>query len=239
MTLLEVCVDSLSGIQAAVEGGADRIELCSSLEYGGLTPFAGLAKLASSTPIPVRMMVRPRAGDFVFDDYELAIMISDIETARTNKLGVVLGASLPSGALDMRRLEILCQMAGDTPRTLHRCVDLVPDVQEAVEQAIALGFDTILTSGRQLSAEAGIEDIAKMHEAAKGRITIMPGSGVSSLNARRILNRVPVSVVHASCSERAPAEDTEGAKRLGFVSPNRRVTSRDKVLELRAVLSAH
>jgi copper homeostasis protein len=239
MTLLEVCVDTAEGLAAAIVGGADRVELCSVLELGGLTPYAGLMALAGRAPVPVRAMIRPRAGDFVFTAGDLEAMLGDIEAARQAGLsGVVLGASLPNGRLDIEKLERLVDEAGEMQKTLHRAIDLVPDIAEAVEQAIALGFDTILTSGRAPSALEGIADLELAHNVADGRITIMAGAGVNAATAPHILGRVPLAAVHGSCSETVPP-DSDVAQRLGFVSPKRRATSPDKVAALKAALVVH
>ncbi|MEQ9635703.1 MAG: copper homeostasis protein CutC [Devosia marina] len=239
MTLLEVCVDTAEGLAAAIVGGADRVELCSVLELGGLTPYAGLMALAGRAPVPVRAMIRPRAGDFVFTAGDLEAMLGDIEAARQAGLsGVVLGASLPNGRLDIEKLERLVDEAGEMQKTLHRAIDLVPDIAEAVEQAIALGFDTILTSGRAPSALEGIADLELAHNVADGRITIMAGAGVNAATAPHILGRVPLAAVHGSCSETVPP-DSDVAQRLGFVSLKRRATSPDKVAALKAALVVH
>jgi copper homeostasis protein len=237
MTLLEICVDDADGLVAAIDGGADRVELCSVLELGGLTPMPGLMALAAQAPVPVRAMIRPRGGDFVFGPRDLDAMLGDIEAVRQAGLeGVVLGASLPDGRLDMAMLERLVDEAGEMPKTLHRAFDLVPDLAEAVEQAVALGFDTILTSGRARTAPEGISDLALAHELADGRITIMAGSGVTAETAPAILAAAPLRALHGACGEPA-ASDSAPAQRLGFVSPTRRKTSRDRVAALRAALS--
>lgn len=236
MTQLEICVDDAAGLAAALAGGADRIELCSVLELGGLTPQPGLMALAARAPVPVRAMIRPRGGDFVFSAADRDAMLADIEAVRQAGLaGVVLGASLPDGRLDVELLERLVDEAGEMQKTLHRAFDLVPDLAEAIDQAIELGFDTILTSGRARTALEGVEDLALAHELADGRITILAGSGVSAETAPLILNHVKLTALHGACGE--PADpDSLPAQRLGFVSPTRRVTSRDKVAALKAVL---
>ena len=237
MTLLEICVDDADGLAAAIEGGADRVELCSVLELGGLTPMPGLMGLAAQVPVPVRAMIRPRGGDFVFGPRDLDAMLGDIEAARQAGLeGVVLGASLPDGRLDMAMLERLVDEAGEMPKTLHRAFDLVPDLGEAIEQAVALGFDTILTSGRARTAPEGIADLALAHQLADGRVTIMAGSGVTAETAPAILAAAPLAALHGACGEPVPA-DSAPAQRLGFVSPTRRKTSRDRVAALKAVIS--
>jgi copper homeostasis protein len=236
MTLLEICVDDAGGLAAALSGGADRIELCSVLELGGLTPMPGLMALAARAPVPVRAMIRPRGGDFVFTPADLDAMLGDIDAARQAGLeGVVLGASLPDGRLDLDILERLVDEAGEMPRTLHRAFDLVPDLVEAIEQAVALGFDTILTAGRARTAAEGVEDLARAHRLADGRITIMAGSGITAETVRRVLDAAPLPAVHGACGDPA-APDSAPAARLGFVSPTRRQTSRDRVAALKAVL---
>jgi len=238
MTLLEICVDDAAGLEAAIEGGADRVELCSVLELGGLTPTPGLIALASHANVPVRVMIRPRPGDFVFSESDLAAMLADIEAVRQAGLeGVVLGASRPDGRLDLETLDILAKAAAGLKRTLHRAIDLVPDMAEAVEQAIALGFDTILTAGRARTAPQGIDQLALAHRIAAGRIAIMAGSGIDAGTAPALLARVPLPALHASCGIAAPPASPP-AIRLGFDSASRRATSREKVAALKAALSA-
>jgi len=238
MTLLEICVDDAAGLEAAIAGGADRVELCSVLELGGLTPTPGLIALASHANVPVRAMIRPRPGDFVFSESDIETMRADIAYVRSAGLeGVVLGASLPDGRLDLYVLRILAAEASGLRRTLHRAIDLVPDMAEAVEQAIALGFDTILTSGNAHTAPDGIAQLALAHRIAAGRITIMAGSGINAETARPLLDQVPLTVLHASCGEQADPASAP-AMRLGFDSTGRRATSVSKVAALKAVLVA-
>ena len=155
--LLEVCVEDIAGLKAAVEGGGDRIELCSALPLGGLTPSAGLMAAAARMPVPAYAIIRPRAGGFVYSADELDIMKRDIDATRTLGLaGVVLGASLPDGRLDVDTLSALTAHAEGLGKTLHRAFDLVPDVEEAVDVAISLGFEHILTSGGAKTAAEGL-----------------------------------------------------------------------------------
>lgn len=146
--ILEICVDDVAGLEAAVRGGADRIELCAALSGGGVTPSAGFMHRAAAYALPVSVMIRPRAGDFVFTRDEADVMKRDIDAARAAGLsGVVLGASLGDGSLDIPLLEELCRHADGLDMTLHRAIDVVPNMDEALEAAIALGFPRILTSG--------------------------------------------------------------------------------------------
>ncbi len=236
MTLLEICVDTAAGLRTASASGADRIELCSALELGGLTPTAGLMALAAEMGISARVMIRPRAGDFVFTPDDLDMMRCDIEAVRRLGLeGVVLGANRQDGSLDLDMLGELVKASGGLRKTLHRAFDLVPDIAEAVEAAVALGFDTILTSGRAASAPAGLDDLVLAQKIAAGRITIMAGAGISPGNVGTILAAAPLGAIHGSCS--GPAEpDSLAADRLGFVSPGRRKTDPARVTALKAAI---
>lgn len=233
--LLEVCVADAESLDAAVEGGADRIELCSALELGGLTPSPGLMRHAASAPVPVYAMIRPRSGDFVFDQREAGIMLADIEAVREAGLaGVVLGASLPDGRLDTRLLAELMASSTGLGRTLHRAFDLVPDLAEAVDTAIDLGFERVLTSGRAPTAAEGLEDLARTHALAAGRIGVMPGSGIRPAMISALAGALPLTQVHASCA--VPHPQQERAVRFGFTPPNRRMTTADEVRALRKAL---
>lgn len=236
MTLLEVCVDTAAGLRAAHAGGADRIELCAALELGGTTPTAGLMALAAEMGVTARVMIRPRAGDFVFNADDMDMMRADIAAAANLGLeGVVLGANRPDGSLDLDMLRTLVAESQGLRKTLHRAFDLVPDIAEAVEQAVALGFDTILTSGRAASAPAGLDDLILTQSVAAGRITIMAGAGISADNVGAILAAVPVGAIHGSCS--TPVEgDSDPARRLGFVSPGRRRTDAKRVATLKTAM---
>ncbi|ASY71165.1 copper homeostasis protein CutC [Sinorhizobium fredii] len=236
--LLEVCVDDAEGLAAAVEGGADRIELCSALAVGGLTPSAGLMALAGRAPVPAYAMIRPRPGDFVFNVDELDIMRRDIDAARAAGLaGVVLGASLADGRLDAQVLGELIGQAAGLGRTLHRAFDLVPDFAEAIENAAELGFERILTSGGAKTAPEAVDMLARLVELADGRLSILPGSGVTVHTIGQILPKLRVTEVHSSCSIREPANDAKVVE-MGFAPPERRRTDAATVSALKARLGA-
>jgi copper homeostasis protein len=197
--LVEICVDDVAGIRAALKGGADRIELCSALDLGGLTPSAGLMRHAVATGLPVMAMIRPRAGDFVWSPDEIAVMQADIETARAAGVaGVVLGASRPDGRLDADVLGLLIGRAAGMVTTLHRCFDLTPDPVEALETAVDLGFRRILTSGQAQVANEGAGLLAALMGRAAGRIIIMPGAGIRAETVDG-LRHLPLGEIHASC----------------------------------------
>ncbi|NWK96393.1 copper homeostasis protein CutC [Sphingobium lactosutens] len=233
MILVEVCIDTAAGLAAALEGGADRIELCSALALGGLTPSAGLMALAAQAPIPVRAMIRPRSGHFRFDPAECDAMLRDIDAVRNAGLeGIVIGATSLSGDLDLMLLERLAAHARGMAITLHRVVDLLPDPVDAVDAAIALGVSTILTSGGAAKAIDGIERIAAMQERAGGRVEILAGGGITADNAPVILAATGIGSVHASCS--LPAAPASGRLlELGFETAGRRETDRGLVAALR------
>jgi copper homeostasis protein len=235
--LLEVCVDDIAGLDAAIDGGADRIELCSALAHGGLTPSAGLMSAAQRSPIPCYAMIRPRAGDFVYTAREIDIMTNDIYFAASAGLaGVVFGASLADGRLDTQALITLSNAVGNMPRSLHRAFDLVPDMAEAIELAIDCGFERILTSGRKPSAAEGVDDLAAAAKIANGRISIMPGAGVNLATINAILDAVPAREVHSSCSSHAEVSD-RAIVALGFSEATVRKTDVGLVRALKSRLA--
>jgi len=235
---LEVCVADPDSLQAAITGGAQRIELCAALELGGLTPSPGLMRMASSAPVPVYVLIRPRSGDFVFSPADIDVMLADIEAVRGHGLaGVVLGASHPDGTLAEEVLARLSEAAGSLGRTLHRAIDLTPDVARAMEIAVELGFERVLSSGGEPSALDGIGRLRAMCEVAQGRLSVMAGSGVTPADVRKLLKAVPVDEVHSSCASPQVMQGSD-AIRLGFAEPTRRRTDAAVVAALREALTA-
>jgi copper homeostasis protein len=228
--LLEVCVDSPAGLLAAVGSGAGRIELCAALALSGLTPSPGLMALAARQPCPSFAMIRPRPGDFVYSPAEVDVMRADIDAARGAGLaGVVLGASRPSGELDEEVLSRLVEHAAGLGLTLHRAFDLVPDFKIALERAVALGLQRVLTSGGEPTAVLGGARIADLVVQARGRIAIMAGSGLDAGNVADLVRRTGVREVHASCGAPPPSPGSERAQALGFVSSQLRDTRAESV----------
>lgn len=236
--LLEVCVDDAEGLNAAIKGGADRIELCAALAIGGLTPSIGLMQLSAKAPIPIMVMIRPRAGSFVWTEDELQIMEAEIAATRALGLaGVVIGANLPDGRLDRPALQRLVKAADGLEIALHRSIDLTPDAAEGVQIAIELGINRILSSGGALKAVSGLDRLAEMQSAAKNKITIMPGSGVNMGTFAEIAAALPdLTEIHASCS--APVNADEILQNFGFAVPGATRTTAAKVAELREALKA-
>jgi copper homeostasis protein len=231
--LLEVCVEDAAGLGAALRGGAGRIELCSALALGGLTPSPGLMQAAQNAGRPVMAMIRPRAGDFIWSSEDLRQMRGDIAAARAAGLaGVVLGASRPDGRLDEWLLSTLIAEAQGMDLTLHRCFDLTPDKSAALEMAVQLGFSRILTSGGAKTAPEGADTLGLLMQQAGSRISILPGSGISPATLPTLAH-LPLREVHASCSMTEAVAGSIAA--LGFGPVERRVTSESAV---RALVSA-
>ena len=241
--MLEVCVESVAGIGAAVAGGADRIELCAALAVGGLTPPLSLIRQAAQAPIATHLLARPRDGNFRYGAGDAALVAEDIRTAAEAGLaGVVIGASDEVGRLDAALLAgwvAHARALGEARArplslTLHRAFDLCPDLPEALETAVELGFDRILTSGGQPRAADALDMLATLVTRADRRIIILPGSGIDASNVAAILG-TGVREVHASCrSPLGPASDAE--QRFGFQSGAALQTDAVKVSALKAML---
>jgi copper homeostasis protein len=240
---LEICVDDIAGVHAAIAGGAERIELCSALALGGLTPSAGLveAALNAARPagVPVHAMVRPRPGDFHYDEDEATLALRETLALIAQGVdGLVFGASY-GGRLDEPLLAgwVAAARAAGRPvsLTLHRAIDVTVDPVAAVDVAVACGFDRILTSGGAPTAEEGAGRIARMVARAGDRCRIMAGGGVRSDNAARLLAMTGVRDLHGSASV-AVIEADEKAAALGFTALPRRRTDEATVRALRAVI---
>lgn len=197
---LEICVDSIDSALAADRGGAHRIELCSSLLEGGLTPSAGVIRaVRQRVSLAVFVMIRPRGGDFLYSDAEFEAMKEDIRAAKSvGADGVVLGLLTELGRVDVVRTRELVELARPLETTFHRAFDLSDDLDQSLEDVIATGASRILTSGGAQTAPEGAEQIRKLVEAPRDRIIIMAGSGIQSRNLRQVLAATSVAEVHAS-----------------------------------------
>ena len=196
---LEVCCADLQSVRAAMEGGAHRVELCEALEVDGLTPSAEMMAEAIGLGIPVQVLIRPRQGDFVYDETEVQSMLESIRLAkRLGANGVVIGALKPDGSIDEETVRRLAAEAKGLSITFHRAFDVCARPMEALEQIIALGCHRLLTSGQAPTAEQGIPLIKRLVGQAAGRLSIMPGSGVNPGNARLILSETGAREIHGS-----------------------------------------
>lgn len=199
--LLEICCCDLDSVKAAVEGGADRIELCSGLTEGGLTPSYGLISAAVGFGIPVNVLIRPRGGDFFYSDSEVRIMREDIANAiRLGASGVVVGALESDGKVDVSLTRSFVECAQGKTVTFHRAIDLCSDPIVALEDIISAGCDTILTSGQECDALKGASNILKLRNKAAGRINVMAGCGVRPTNVAEILKFSGASAIHSTAS---------------------------------------
>nr|XP_033799217.1 copper homeostasis protein cutC homolog isoform X2 [Geotrypetes seraphini]XP_033799220.1 copper homeostasis protein cutC homolog isoform X2 [Geotrypetes seraphini] len=204
--LMEVCVDSVESAVNAERGGAGRIELCSSLLEGGITPSMGVLQVVKQyIQIPVFVMIRPRGGDFLYSDREVEVMKADIRLAKIHGAdGLVFGALTEDGRIDAELCMELLAVSRPLPVTFHRAFDMVHDPLVAIETLISLGFERVLTSGCDSSALEGLQLIKRIVEQAKGRIIVMPGGGITERNLQRILEGSGVQEFH--CSARSPRD---------------------------------
>lgn len=202
--LIEIATNDFETTRAAVEGGADRIELCSALSEGGLTPSFGLLKRCREQfSLPIFPIIRPRGGDFLYTDEEFAVMAEEIRLCRALGFeGVVLGLLLPDGRIDRLRTARLIELAFPMEVTFHRAFDRCADPFIALEELVALGCQRILTSGQQPTAPEALPLIRQLNEQAAGRITIMPGSGVRKENIRAIAEATGTTELHTSLRSR-------------------------------------
>jgi len=183
--IVEICANSFESAFNAQQAGAHRIELCSELAVGGITPSYGLIKQVMSTlSIPVFVLIRPRSGGFNYSDAEFKIIKKDIELCK--KLGcsgIVSGVLNRDNSIDILRTQELVELAKPLPFVFHRAFDLVPDPISALNELMEIGVQRVLTSGQESTALRGLELIQKLKSQAKNRITILPGGGINLENA--------------------------------------------------------
>lgn len=198
--LIEACVGSYASCMTAARGGADRLELCANLVIGGTTPSLALARqVLRDCSVPVNVLIRPRFGDFLYDAAEMEQMCLEIQAFRELGVnGVVIGTLTPDGDLDMEKMKRLVDAAGSLDVTLHRAFDMTRDPYKSLDDAIALGCKTILTSGQAPSAPAGAALLKELEAQSAGRITIMAGSGVKSGNIQALHNETGIRTFHTS-----------------------------------------
>ncbi len=199
---IEVCIDNIESLALAISGGATRIELCSSLALGGLTPSAGfIQKAVAVSTVPIYVMIRPRQGDFLYNNDEIDIMAKDIRTAaKYQAQGVVLGLLNQDGHVDLPRTTYLVELAKELGLgvTFHRAFDQCQHPEQALEDIITLGCERILTSGLQASALEGVTKLASLQHLAGKRIQIMAGCGVNAGNVAEIVAQSQILEVHLS-----------------------------------------
>lgn len=195
----EVCAESAHGVRAAVAAGADRVELCANLAAGGTTPSLGMISWAATLPVRVHVLIRPRGGDFTYSGDERDIMLRDVAGALSaGASGIAIGALTASGSVDVRLMKSLIDAARPASITFHRAFDEAADPLAALDSVLELGADRLLTSGGAATALDGADLIAGLVRRSAGRLTILPGGGVTAANAAAILRRTGARELHFS-----------------------------------------
>ncbi len=210
--LLEICCGSIDDAIQAARGGADRVELCSALFLGGLTPSLGTVQEAKARlNIPVIVMVRPRGGGFCYTDAEFATMQRDAQLAIEHGAeGVVFGILRADGTIDVERTRRIRDIIGSHRQAVfHRAFDVTPDPLAAVDQLVEAGITRILTSGQQNTVGEGVETIRRVIEHARGRIEVMPGGGIMPHEVASIIERAGCTQIHLTAwrTERDPSAE--------------------------------
>jgi len=199
--LLEAPVFTIEAAIQAASYGIDRIELCSNFMTGGETPSAGSFQyLRKKISIPIFVMIRPRGGDFVYSEDEIHVMMEDIRIlSNLGADGFVFGVLSPDGKLDMKNNKALIKCAGNLPCTLHRAFDSTVDLFEAMDDAIACGFQRILTSGGENTVSEGLDNLLSLLKLAGDKIIVLPGGGLIPEHLSELYSTGNLKEVHASC----------------------------------------
>jgi copper homeostasis protein len=205
LTLVEAAVETLESSLAAERAGADRIELCDNLGEGGTTPDGELvAAVVERVRLPVFVLIRPRAGDFVYSENEFDVMIRDVELTRTMGIaGIVTGALDANGRVDVKRTRSVVKAAGGLPVTFHRAIDSAVNLTIALDDAIEAGVSRVLTSGGAPTALEGVNVIAALVERARERVSIIAGGGIREHNVRKVIDRTGVHEIHGRLVDEA------------------------------------
>lgn len=209
----EICAVNIQSALAAQAAGAHRIELCSALDVGGLTPSLGLVRaVIRAIDIPVHVLIRPREGDFCYTDQELDIMLEDIQQCRlAGAAGVVVGALTTDGRLDLPKMKAMKSAAMELPVTCHRAFDFTENPAEALEQLIDMGFVRVLSSGQADNAFEGRYRLKEWINQAAGRIAVMPGGGITAGNILSVMAFTGANDAHFTAKFRV---ETQSKKAL-------------------------
>jgi copper homeostasis protein len=196
--LLEICCGSLEDALEAEGGGADRVELCSALFLGGLTPSLGtIMEAKARLKIPIVVMIRPRGGGFCYTKSEMAVMERDtVLAAEQGAEGMVFGILNADGGIDEERCTRMRKLIGDRQAVFHRAFDVTPDPFRSLDQLVSLGFTRVLTSGQEDTVPEGAHLIKRLIEYAGGRIEILPGGGIKPLSLRQVVESTGCKQVH-------------------------------------------
>ena len=202
MPILEVCTGSLQSVINAVKGGAQRIELCSALSLDGLTPSLGLIKTVHTLfpELTIHVLIRVREGDFCYTEEEVKAMETDIKAVLPYADAIVCGALTTDGDIDIATTHRLIDACEGKPFTFHRAFDVCRNPLKALDELAALNCSRVLTSGQATTAEAGIPALKEYVKHVEGHMTILPGGGVTPLNAKKILAETGATEIHGSAS---------------------------------------
>ena len=207
---IEICLDSVESVIIAERAGADRVELCSDLFEGGLTPTVGTFLLAKErTNIPINVMIRPRGGDFCYSDIEFEVMKKEAMFFKENGAdALVFGILTPDGEIDKIRTKELIDIARPLPVTFHRAFDMTRDAFRSLDTLLSLGVDRVLTSGLEATVLEGADTLRTLVERAGERMIVMPGSGINERNFNKIKNLIGAKEYHMGLSSSIPSKMT-------------------------------
>lgn len=205
---IEICLDSVESVIIAERAGADRVELCSDLFEGGLTPTVGTFLLAKErTNIPINVMIRPRGGDFCYSDIEFKVMKKEALFFKENGAdALVFGILTPDGEIDKIRTKELIDIARPLPVTFHRAFDMTRDAFRSLDTLLSLGVERVLTSGLEATVLEGADTLRALVERAGERMIVMPGSGINERNFNKIKNLIGAKEYHMGLSSSIPSK---------------------------------
>ncbi len=240
-TVLEICAGDIASVLAAAEGGADRVELCSALGEGGVTPSAALIAAAKAVHgLRTNVLVRPRGGDFLYTTEEKDIILADIaHCLQAGADAVVVGALLPDGSVDAPFLSRCVEAASGMEVTFHRAFDLCADPKAALDVIAKAGCTRVLTSGQARTAEEGIPLLRDLvQQGSESGISIMPGGGVTPANARRIIEETGATEIHASARRAVKSKMAfrRGGVSMGTPDADEYLLSQTSAAEVRGIV---
>jgi copper homeostasis protein len=239
--LIEAVVDSLDSAVAAERAGADRLELCSGLDLGGLTPGAGVVQhVRGAVRIPVHVLLRPRAGDFLYTDAEFETLLAEVEAVKAMGVeGIVVGMLLPNGRIDVPRMQELVRAAGSMNVTFHRAFDRIRDLAQGLEDLKQTGCNRVLCSGLAANALEGVANLNFLCKNAGADITIMPGGGIAAANVLTIAKRTGATEFHFSAIKTVSGKMSFHPAWAGGDPPKTWVPAPEKVLEIKQLLEQY
>lgn len=230
----EICANGLESAISAQKAGADRVELCAGIPEGGTTPSPGTILLARKmlTKTKLHVIIRPRGGDFLYNNLEIESMKADIDFCKKASVdGIVIGCLTKNGDIDIELTKELIKYAGNMSLTFHRAFDRCREPFKALEEIISLGFDRILTSGQASTAEKGIDLLAQLQQKANGKIKLLAGSGVNKHNILKIYSQTNIREYHFSAREKFSSAMTFYNEKVYMGTPGAEESTIEKTTE--------